>query len=103
MSDVERILRGPVYCSPFIVAEQDTGPNSPPKLRVCRNLSKNDPLTGTPSVNSYIAKEDFPTRFDMAFRVADESPVNIGYCARSCDLTGSPVSSLLVSTLADSE
>ncbi|KAF5379454.1 hypothetical protein D9615_006559 [Tricholomella constricta] len=72
LPDVERILRGPIYCSPFIVAEQDTGPGSPPKLRVCRNLSKGDPLTGTPSVNSHIAKEDFPTRFDMAFRVADE-------------------------------
>ncbi|KAF5369201.1 hypothetical protein D9615_009969 [Tricholomella constricta] len=72
LPEVERILRGPIYCSPFIVAEQDTGPDSPPKLRVCRNLSKADPLTGTPSVNSHIAKEDFPTRFDMAFRVADE-------------------------------
>ncbi|KAF5376497.1 hypothetical protein D9615_008662 [Tricholomella constricta] len=72
LQDVERILRGPIYCSPFIVAKQDTGPDSPPKLRVCRNLSKDDPLTGTPSVNSYIAKEDFPTRFNMAFRVADE-------------------------------
>ncbi|KAF5368688.1 hypothetical protein D9615_010307 [Tricholomella constricta] len=72
LSEVERILRGPIYCSPFIVAEQDTSPDSPPKLRVCRNLSKADPLTGTPSVNSHIAKEDFPTRFDMAFRVTDE-------------------------------
>ncbi|KAF5386129.1 hypothetical protein D9615_002403 [Tricholomella constricta] len=53
--------------------EQDAGPGLPPKLRVCRNLCKKDPLSGTPSVNSFISKDDFPTRFDMAFRVAEEA------------------------------
>lgn len=70
--EVERILRGPFYCSPFIVAEQDQGPGLPPKYRVCRHLSKDDPVSGTPSVNSFICKDDFPTRFDMAFKVAEE-------------------------------
>jgi hypothetical protein len=67
----ERILRGPFYCSPFIVAEQDQGPLLPPKFRVCRNLSKGDSKAGVGSVNSFISKDDFPTRFDMAHRVAD--------------------------------
>ena len=67
----EHILRGPFYASPLIVAVQDQGPDLPPKRRVCRNLSKGDRISGMPSVNSFINKEDFPTRFDMAFRVAD--------------------------------
>lgn len=71
-TEVERILRGPFYSSPFIVAEQEQGPNLPPKYRVCRHLSKDDPISGTPSVNSFICKDDFPTRFDMAFKVAEE-------------------------------
>lgn len=69
--DVERILRGPFYCSPFIVATQDQGLGNPPKRRVCRNLSKGDPLSGLGSVNSFIDKDDFPTRFDMAANIAD--------------------------------
>ena len=68
-SEAERILRGPFYCSPFIVATQDQGPLLPPKKRVCRNLSKGGIDIG--SVNSYIDTDDFPTRFDMASRVAD--------------------------------
>jgi hypothetical protein len=71
LSDTERILRGPIYCSPFIVDEQDQGPGVPPKYRVCRNLSKDDPISGMGSVNSFISKEDFPTRFDMACHVAE--------------------------------
>ena len=69
--ETERILRGPFYASPLIVAVQDQGPGLPPKRRVCRNLSKGDRITGMDSVNSFISKEDFPTRFDMAFRVAE--------------------------------
>jgi hypothetical protein len=68
---VERILRGPFYASPLIVAVQDQGPGLPSKRRVCRNLSKDDRVSGMSSVNSFIDKKDFPTRFDMAFRVAD--------------------------------
>lgn len=62
--EMEAICRGPFYCSPLIVADDD-------KKRVCRHLSKGDKLTGTPSVNAYIDKEDFPTRFDLAFKIAD--------------------------------
>jgi hypothetical protein len=67
----EHILRGFFQSSPFIVAVQDQGPGIPPKKRVCRNLSKGDSLSGWGSVNSFIQKEDFPTRFDMAARVAE--------------------------------
>lgn len=70
-AEAERILRGPFYASPLIVAIQDQGPDLPPKRRVCRNLSKGDQASGMDSVNSFINKEDFPTRFDMAFRVAE--------------------------------
>jgi hypothetical protein len=69
--EVQRILRGPFYCSPFIVAVQEQSGDLPPKKRVCRNLSKGDRRTGFDSVNSFIDKKDFPTRFDMAWRVAE--------------------------------
>lgn len=68
-AEVERILRGYFYCSPFVVVTQDQGPNLPPKIRICRHLSKDAPDMG--SVNSFVDKEDFPTRFDMPSRVAD--------------------------------
>lgn len=67
----EQILQGPVYCSPFIVAEQDQGPGLPSKFHVCPNLSKDDPVSGMGSVNSFISKDDFPTCFDMACHVAE--------------------------------
>jgi hypothetical protein len=41
------------------------------KKRVCRNLSKGDSRSGFSSVNSFIAKDNFPTRFDMAWRMAE--------------------------------
>lgn len=66
--EVERILRGYIYSSPLIVSTSYQGPLLPSKKRVCRNLSKGDVDTG--SVNSFIHTEDFPTRFDMASRVA---------------------------------
>lgn len=77
LSHTERILRGPVFSSPLIVAVQQQGPDLPPKYRVCRNLSKDDPLTGVFSVNSFIDKEDFPTRFDIAYLVAEQ--VNLAF------------------------
>jgi hypothetical protein len=40
------------------------------KKRVCRNLSTSDERSNTPTVNDFIDKADFPTRFDMAFDVA---------------------------------
>ena len=66
---VERILRGPFFCSPLLVSTQTQQPGMPDKLRVCRHLSKGD--KNTPSMNSHIHKEDFPTRFDTALKVAD--------------------------------
>ncbi|GLB43019.1 putative DNA breaking-rejoining enzyme [Lyophyllum shimeji] len=68
--EVERILRGPIHSSPFLVSEQIAGPGLPPKYRVCRNLSKADPVSGMPAINSFIDKDDFPTSFDMALKVA---------------------------------
>jgi hypothetical protein len=69
--EMERICRGPFYASPLIVATNDQGPGIPPKKRVCRNLSKADARSGTPAVNDFISKEDFPTRFDMAPAMAE--------------------------------
>ena len=66
---IERILRGPFFCSPLLVSIQTQQPGMPDKLRVCRHLSKGD--KNTPSMNSHIHKEDFPTRFDTALKVAD--------------------------------
>ena len=66
---VEKILRGSILCSPLLVSVQTQQPGMPDKLRVCRHLSKGDMFT--PSMNSHIQKEDFPTRFDTASRVAD--------------------------------
>lgn len=67
--EVETILRGPFQSSPLIVSVQPQSPGVPDKLRVCRHLSK---ATKThASVNSHIRKEDFPTRFDLASKVAD--------------------------------
>lgn len=69
LEDVEVALRGPVFVSPLIVAVQPQLPGQPDKLRVCRHLSKD--TADVPSVNSYIDKTEFPTRFDTASRVAD--------------------------------
>ncbi len=68
-SNVEWILHGPFQASPLIVAVQTQQPGTPDKLRICRHLSKGSKIY--PSVNSYIDKEDFPTRFDTAAHVAD--------------------------------
>lgn len=69
--DCEDILRGPFYSSPLIVITQSQGHGLPDKHRVCRNLSKGDAKAGIDSVNSFINKDDFPTRFDMASKVAE--------------------------------
>ena len=71
LSETECILHSPIYCSPFIVDEQDQGPGVPPKYCVCCNLSKDDPILGMGSINSFISKEDFPTCFNMACHVAE--------------------------------
>jgi hypothetical protein len=67
--EIESILRGPFFASPLIVSVQPQGFGVPDKLRVCRHLSKSNKTTA--SVNSHIKKEDFPTKFDTASRVAD--------------------------------
>ncbi|PPR01940.1 hypothetical protein CVT24_001279 [Panaeolus cyanescens] len=67
---VEEILRGPFFSSPLLIVSQPQGPNLPDKIRVCRHLSKEDARREIPSVNSYIVKDDFPTRFDTATKVA---------------------------------
>ena len=66
---VEKILRRAFLCSPLLVSIQTQQPGMPDKLRVCRHLSKGD--KNTPSTNSHINKEDFPTRFDTASKVAN--------------------------------
>lgn len=67
--EVELILRGPFFSSPFVVDVQPQQPGTPDKIRICRHLSKGS--KSQPSVNSHIRKEDFPTRFDLASKVAE--------------------------------
>jgi hypothetical protein len=69
LQHVENTLRGPIFCSPLLISVQVQQPGTPDKLRVCRHLSKGN--KNIPSMNSHIHKEDFPTRFDTASRVAD--------------------------------
>jgi len=68
-TEVEHILRGPFQASPFIVSIQTQAPGEPNKTRICRHLSK--AYNHTPLVNSFIEKEDSPTRFDTAAWVAE--------------------------------
>ncbi len=67
--EAKRNLQGPFHCSPFIVSTTQKASDLPPKKCVCRNVSKG--LDSMDSVNSFINKEDFPTRFDMPSRVAN--------------------------------
>ncbi|EEC00047.1 hypothetical protein MPER_00104, partial [Moniliophthora perniciosa FA553] len=67
--DMESIMQGPFISSPFIVSEQEQGPGLPPKFRVCRNLSKE--TKEYLAVNSFIKKDQFPTRFDTAVKIAE--------------------------------
>jgi hypothetical protein len=71
----ESILRGPFFSSPLLVAVQPQAPNVPDKIRICRHLSKHS--LSSPSVNSYVTKDSFPTRFDTASRVADIVSVSL--------------------------
>ena len=98
----EQILRGPFFSSPLIVSVQTQAPGVPDKLRVCRHLSKSNKTN--PSVNSYISKDDFPTRFDTASRVADIVSTiftlsSFSFTSLSCACSESPrLSLLLIST-----
>ncbi|RXW14640.1 hypothetical protein EST38_g11217 [Candolleomyces aberdarensis] len=67
--DTKDILGGPFFSSLLIVVVQSQGPGLKDKIRICRHLSKGSKYAD--SVNSHIVKEDFPTRFDLASRVAD--------------------------------
>jgi hypothetical protein len=69
--EMHRICRGHFYVSPLIVSVNDQGPGLPPKKRVCRNLSKAAPRSDMPAVNDFIDKGDFPTRFNMPWRMAE--------------------------------
>jgi hypothetical protein len=68
-AEVEDILQSPFQCSPMLVSEQAQGPGEPPKLRLCRNLSKG--TRAHPSTNDYIDKDSFPTKFGTAAQVAE--------------------------------
>ena len=65
----ELILCGPFQSSLLIVDVQPQQRGMPGKIRICRHLSKSSKLH--PSVNSHIWKEDFPTQFDLASKVAE--------------------------------
>lgn len=67
--EVEKTLRGPFISSPIIAVVQPQPGDTPDKIRICRHLSKS--TRAHPSVNSFISKDDFPTRFDTASKVAD--------------------------------
>jgi len=67
--ETELILHGPFQSSPLIISVQPQQPGTPDKLRICQHLSNSTKVQ--PSVNSYIHKEDFPTRFDLASKIAD--------------------------------
>jgi hypothetical protein len=55
----------------MIVVTQDQGPNEVPKKRVYQHLLKGNTATGTPVENSFIKKEDFPTKFNFPVDVAN--------------------------------
>lgn len=67
--ETETILRGPFQSSPLIVSLQPQQRGMPDKVRICRHLSKASKFHA--SVNSHIQKDDFPTRFDLASKVAE--------------------------------
>ena len=66
---VELILRGPFQSSPIVVSVQPQEPGAPDKLRICRHLSKASKSHA--SMNSYMRKDEFPTCFDMASKIAN--------------------------------
>ena len=66
---VECILHGPFHASPLIATVQTQNPREPDKICICHHL-----LKGTrdhASVNSHIAREDFPTHFDTTSNIAN--------------------------------
>ena len=67
--ETELILHGPFQSSPLIVSVQTQQHSVPDKIQICQHLSKATKVHH--SVNSHIHKEDFPTQFDMASKIAD--------------------------------
>ena len=67
--EAELILRGPFFSSPLVVDVQPQQPGTSDKIHICRHLSKASKLH--PFANSHIRKEDFPTCFDLASKVAE--------------------------------
>ncbi|KAF5354376.1 hypothetical protein D9758_010738 [Tetrapyrgos nigripes] len=67
--ETETRMRGPFISSPLIVASSVQGLDLLPKYHFCCNLSKTVPEHA--SINSFIEKADFPTKFDTAAIVAD--------------------------------
>lgn len=61
--EVQLILKGPFQCSPLILQEQGD------KIRICRHLLKHD--RSHPSVNSFVAKDNFPTAFASTSEIAE--------------------------------
>jgi len=67
--ETELILHGPFQASPLIISLQPQQCGMPDKVRICRHLSKASKLHA--SMNLHICKEDFPTCFDLALKVAE--------------------------------
>jgi len=86
---VELILRGPFQSFPIVVDVQSQEPGTPDKLRICQHLSKSSKLHV--SVNSYMRKEEFPTHFDMASKVADIVSIILLYFSHNFALPTAPL------------
>ena len=67
--ETELILHMPFQSSPLIISLQPQQCDMPDKVRICRHLSKASKLHA--SINSHICKEDFPTHFNLASKVAE--------------------------------
>jgi hypothetical protein len=88
-AECERILRGHFMSSPLVIVTTVSATGEP-KHRICRHLSKSDPVMKFPTVNEFIVKEDFPTHFGTAQGVADiVSNLPSGQCPvpRQCPRT----------------
>ncbi|KAI5897107.1 uncharacterized protein SCHCODRAFT_02451537, partial [Schizophyllum commune H4-8] len=69
LEHINRIARGPIYCSALLVVVTASAPGVP-KYRICQNFSKGDKSTGTPAINDMTTKEDYPCRLDTVTHIA---------------------------------
>ncbi|KAL1746000.1 hypothetical protein HDZ31DRAFT_24261, partial [Schizophyllum fasciatum] len=67
---INRIARGPIYCSALLVVVTESAPGVP-KYRICQNFSKGDKSSDTPAINDMTTKKDYPCRLDTATHIAD--------------------------------